>query len=281
MRLLLALLSLLITFRVAAHEVTSRIHEIDYSQNDETLIFLTSGKVLRLKATDQDLLPELTLHLEKKHTLWIQYSDERFLQYMKVIPSTQKPIPYNKSMKLFVKQTNYRPSILANLDQARSFFYDAQSNHKESQCYNRAHAWAYDWRVKRNLYSSKVWLFFTKRYIRKYKFEWWFHVAPMVQVIINNEVKERMMDIKYARGPIKLKTWTDIFMRDSADCPVVEKYSDQADYPESGTCFLMKSSMYYYQPLDLEQREVMGIEKSTWFEPEVRTAFLDAFDVQL
>src|SRR5690606_5817297 len=133
----------------------------------------------------------------------------------------------------------------------------------------------------RNLYSSKAWLFFTKKYIRKYKFEWWFHVAPMVHVVIDGEVKERVMDIKYARGPIKLKTWTDIFMRDRSDCPVVQKYSDHANYPESGTCFTMKSSMYYYQPIDLEKLERHQIEKNSWNAAEVQQAFMDALDVAL
>ena len=106
-------------------------------------------------------------------------------------------------------------------------------------------------------------------------------MAPMVHVVVNNEVKERVMDIKYAKGPLKLKQWTDIFMRDNADCPVVEKYSDHANYPESGSCFLMKSSMYYYQPVDLEQLELTGIGKSRWLAPEVKHAYLEAFDITL
>lgn len=123
--------------------------------------------------------------------------------------------------------------------------------------------------------------FFTRKYIRKYKFEWWFHVAPMVHVVHDGEVKERIMDIKYSKGPLKLKQWTDIFMRDSAHCRVVDKYTDQANFPESGSCFVMKSSMYYYQPIDLELLEVQGQEKMRWLEPEVRHAYMDAFQVTL
>jgi hypothetical protein len=43
----------------------------------------------------------------------------------------------------------------------------------------------------------------------------------------------------------------------------------------------MKSSMYYYQPVDLEQKEVMGFEKTKWQETEVRQAYLEAFDIKL
>jgi len=44
---------------------------------------------------------------------------------------------------------------------------------------------------------------------------------------------------------------------------------------------VMKSSMYYYQPIDLELLEVQGQEKMRWLEPEVRHAYMDAFQVTL
>ena len=83
--------------------------------------------------------------------------------------------------------------------------------------------------------------------------------------------------MKYARGPLKLKQWTDIFMRDNADCPVVQKYSDHANYPESGSCFVMKSSMYYYQPVDLEEEELSGTVRNRWVPAEVSHAYQEAF----
>jgi len=179
-------------------------------------------------------------------------------------------------------ENEFQPSILENMGMASSFFKQARSNARnESECFNRAHAWAYEWRIKENLYSSKVWLFFTRRYIRKYKFEWWFHVAPMVHVIDGGTVKERIMDMKYARGPADLKRWTNIFIKDRSDCPVVEKYSEQANHPESGSCFVMKSSMYYYQPVDLERLELMKDVRTRWDEVEVRKAFQDAFNEEL
>lgn len=281
MRSLFALLIFVLSQQVVAKEIVTSIHDIDHSATEEALVFLSNGQVLKIHNFEKSLIEKVTSNLFKKMVVKIQYSDDRYIENIEILSKRADLKNKNFSLQAKFQETQYRPSILSNLDEARSFFYDARQNHKESQCYNRAHTWTYDWRVKRNLYSSKVWLFFTKRYIRRYKFEWWFHVAPMVHVIIGNEVKERMMDIKYARGPIKLKTWTDIFIRDGADCPVIEKYSDQADHPESGYCFLMKSSMYYYQPVDLEQLELTGIEKNVWHEPEVKQAFLDALEIQI
>lgn len=283
MRFLLSLfLILFISPLYAQSTVSTQIHDIDMGQVGETpLIFLTTGQVVTYPGKDKALFQKLKDAITKKTWFVLKLNDAR-----EIIELKEVPVP--PSIKSFEKINNteepssYNPSILKNMDVARSFFYDARTDHKEeSQCFNRAHVWAYEWRTKKNLYSSKAWLFFTRKFIRKYKFEWWFHVAPMVHVVVDGVVKERVMDVKYARGPLKLKQWTDIFMRDNADCPVVQQYSDQANYPESGSCFLMKSSMYYYQPVDIEMNEVMGFQKTRWQEAEVRQAYLEAFDVKL
>lgn len=274
-------LLLLSTSLFAQTQIKSQIHDIDMGAGtDVPLIFLTSGHVISYplgKKTDFDILK-----LGMKNHSWFIFTvnDKRELLSIK---ETQAPlIQTPPAMSSLTDEIPYQPSILKDLDAARSFFYDARRKAKEeSQCFNRAHVWTYEWRTKNNLYANKTWLFFTRKFIRKYKFEWWFHVAPSVLIVHEGQVRERVMDIKYARGPLKLKQWTDIFMRDNADCPVVQKYSEQADYPESGSCFVMRSSMYYYQPVDLELFELTGIPKTRWLEPEVKHAFLDAFDVTL
>jgi hypothetical protein len=266
----------------AETEIKTQIHDIDVGQgNDVPLIFLTSGHVVTYPDGKQADFERLKQGLIKHTWFLFVINNKKEIIKLTEVPSPLIPAT-EKSMSFVGDEAPYQPSILKSLDEARSFFYDARSPAKEeSQCFNRAHVWTYEWRTKRNLYASKVWLFFTRKFIRKYKFEWWFHVAPMVQVVTDGAVKERVMDVKYARGPIKLKQWTDIFMRDNADCPVVQKYTDHADFPESGSCFVMKSSMYYYQPIDLELLESQGLTKTRWQEPEVKHAFMDAFDVTL
>lgn len=258
-------------------EIHSAIYEIDQgTDHEEPLIFLTTGQVVTLPAADKTKWNEIKQALIEKSVYRFVINEKRQIVLME--RSIQSKTLSLEKIKIRILNEPYEPSILKNIDVAMRYFYDARTDHREeSQCFNRAHVWAYEWRKKNQLYSSKAWIFFTRRYIRKHKFEWWFHVAPMVHVISENKVKERVMDIKYARGPLSLKKWTDIFMRDGADCPVVEKYTDHANYPESGSCFVMKSSMYYYQPVDLEQLELTGIIKSRWIEPEVMHAYADAF----
>lgn len=283
MRFLLVLIIFIFTSGAFAQSVVStQIHDIDMGQvGEQPLIFLSTGQVVTYPGSDKSMFDRLRTAIRNKSWFALKLNEAREIIELKEIASPPS-VMTEKNLLTEVNETPYTPSILKNMDVARGFFYDARTTHKEeSQCFNRAHVWAYEWRTKKNLYSSKAWLFFTRKFIRKYKFEWWFHVAPMVYVISDGQVKERVMDIKYARGPLKLKQWTNIFMRDSADCPVVEKYSDHANFPESGSCFLMKSSMYYYQPVDIEQKEILGFDKTKWQESEVRQAFLEAFDIKL
>jgi len=278
--LMLLLLSSWCPTLLAATHVTTQIYDIDMGQvNDEPLIFLTNGQVVTIPAFASSDLKYLKEAQANKKWLNIHIGNDR--EIIGVGPGLSPVREYKRTREINL-ENEFQPSILENMDMAGSFFNQARSNARnESECFHRAHAWAYEWRIKENLYSSKAWIFFTRRYIRKYKFEWWFHVAPMVHVIDGGTVKERIMDMKYARGPADLKRWTNIFIKDRSDCPVVEKYSDQANHPESGSCFVMKSSMYYYQPVDLERLELMNDVRTRWDEVEVRKAFKDAFNEEL
>lgn len=278
MRFLLLVLSLF-SFNVFSQStIETQIHDVDLGGvNDEPLIFLTTGQVVTLQ--NKNLLKNFRDAARNKTWHEVVIDNDRNVLSIKEINA-----PVQGALKTinFFQEESFSPSILKDMNQARNYFYEQrQDHHKDSQCYNRAHVWSYEWRTKHNFYSSKAWLFFTRKFIRKYKFEWWFHVAPMVHVVVNNEVKERVMDAKYARGPAPLKQWTDIFMRDGAHCPVVEKYSDHANYPESGSCFVMKSSMYYYQPIDLEMKELTDFTKFRWLETEVKHAYEEAFKIKL
>jgi hypothetical protein len=283
MRFFLASVLLLISLPLFAQkQLTTQIHDIDMGlSGEEPLIFLTSGDVVTYPIAEKSFILKLREKVRAKSWFLITLNSDHEITAME---ETSSPVESSSLTKSFFEENvpPYTPSILKNLDEARSFFYDARPKaREESQCFNRAHVWVYEWRKNRNLYSSKAWLFFTKKFIRKYKYKWWFHIAPMVHVVVNGKVRERVMDIKYARGPLMVKQWTDIFMTDNSHCPVVERYSDYADFPESASCFLMKTSMYYYQPLDIETKELTGTERTHWREAEVRQAFIDAYEVEL
>lgn len=263
----------------AQTEIKTQIHDIDWGGEGESpLIYLTTGQVVSYPKAQKSQLTKLYEGVISKDWFLLKLNSKReIISFEESVTQFHISLKSKNKSHLYMEQ-KFIPSILSTMEMAQTFFKDARTDAKvESQCYNRAHVWAYEWRTKKNLYSSKAWIFFTRRYIRKHKFEWWFHVAPMVHVVIDGKVKERVMDIKYAKSPLRINQWSDIFIRDNTKCPVVEKYTDYANYPESGSCFLMKSSMYYYQPVDLENWELAKEMKSLWIQSEVKHAYEEAF----
>lgn len=260
---------------------TSRIHDIDLGNSpaDAVLVLMDNGRVARLSVNKTNSLDELNeakaqgtlLNIGLDHSLeLISFSEAEEISS----PETNFMVPLEKDL------LDYTPSIIGSAEYAKKIFKDHKYNSKDSQCYNRAHIWSYEWRVKHNLYSSKIWIFFTRKFLREHaNFEWWFHVAPMNHVNEEGVVKERVFDVKYSRGPVSLQKWAAIFMRGKGPCPTVTTYSDHANYPYDGYCYLQKSSMYFYQPVDLEFLEKYGSERNGWLEAEVRAAYLEAFDI--
>lgn len=102
--------------------------------------------------------------------------------------------------------------------------------------------------------------------------------APYVHVLKDGKVAERVMDIKYTSGPLQIPSWTNIFMKNNASCPVISKYSDYADFPYEGDCFIQRTHMFTYQPADLQMYEAWGYSKTNFNLNEVKAAYLEAFD---
>ena len=197
------------------------------------------------------------------------------------IEAAQKMITNRKHKAHFFSsliQDDYEPSAFQSLEEAQALFQTAQYVDKESQCNNRAHVWSYEWFNNFGVNSNKTWLFFTRKYIRKFNFDWWFHVSPSVKLLEGDVSHEIIMDVKYSRTPLNLRAWTNIFMRNDAPCPRVKTYSDYANYPESAWCFTIKTSMYYYRPVDIEANETWGIIRDEWNDSDLKTAYEEAFE---
>lgn len=279
---LLALISLSLTFSAhASMNLKTQVHDIDFGNGkQEDFLLLSSGHVAWIK--DSNLKAMNTFDKARLIGKWVNITinDEHELEYLQVItkPTDAKSL-FSAEMAV---EEEYTPTVIESVDVAKKYFQESRYVNKESQCYNRAHIWSYEWFVKHNVNSNKTWIFFTRKYIRKFKFDWWFHVSPSVPVReADGVIREKLMDVKYARGPINLKQWTDIFMRDDANCPMVKKYTDYANYPESGSCYTMRSSMFYYQPYEIESKETWGTSKNNWYDVEIKAAYLEAFNEEI
>jgi hypothetical protein len=89
------------------------------------------------------------------------------------------------------------------------------------------------------------------------------------------------MDVKYTSGPLEFRTWTNIFMNRDPECPVITKFSEYADNPYLGDCYIQRTNMYTYQPADLQMYEAWDYKKDNFVMDEVRQAYLEAFNERL
>lgn len=286
MRIMIFLISLLAAIPIGAQTTLRvKIYDIDYGKdNEETLLLLTSGDVAKFKNSEK-------LHWQrqiKKEFLqgdqWfdITMDKNRYVTTMKEAPAPLPSIEEKTAEVMNLLQSNYVPTTVESMSKAQTYHRQGRRTYNgETQCFNRGMIWSYEWWKNNSVRSMKYWLFFTRNYIRKYNFEWWFHIAPYLHVMHEGKVVERAMDLKYTSTPVELKRWTNIFMRNKADCKIVTKYSDFADYPSTGYCYVMRSNMYVYQPADLEMNEAWGYTKDSFHMDEVKGAYLEAFGISL
>lgn len=273
---------ILFSENIFALELTTKVSDIEIygPDNNHSLIFLSSGLVAKVSSAKSELLQRLQTAQREQFLLFITMTDDREIISIKILPGTVNLLSVEDgySAKSFFNDT---PTLLKSMNEARDLFRYARQKHKESQCYNRAHIWSYEWQTDKNINTAKMFIFFSVKYIRENNFHWWFHVAPYAHVAIGTEIKERIMDKKYMPGPSTLRDWIDRFMEDGTQCRTIKAYSEYANYPESGQCYIMRTNMYTYWPLDLENAELKGMKKKYWVPEELHIAYEEAFDIKI
>jgi hypothetical protein len=186
---------------------------------------------------------------------------------------------------------NFEMSNVSSLTEAQSAFntMNTSAYHswlRKSQCYNRAHRWAHDLWQQRNLKTTKVYLFFTKRMNRECNSrtvcKWWFHVAPSINVAGT----EMMLDREFTKGPMEVFPWAKKFVegyeretgRTVTACPVVNSYVEyeQRNAADSDICLIRKAPMYYWDPRSVENFDkAKEVERNSFVDWEVTKAHAD------
>ena len=283
MKLFMLTLTLLISsFSLFAATYQSQIHSLDLGKNGEPhLILLNDGHVAFL-ASDQkstrDLLRAIKLNLKNKE--WVEVKLDKKLNLISIQTLSPDGSEERASMEAaseLEKLREYIPTITTSTNASRVFRNMRRDYQNNSQCYNRAHIWTFEEWKRSSLNSMKLFLFFTSKYIRTYRYHWWFHVTPMVYVGGSSQSNWRALDRRYTRGPLTTKTWTNIFMHNNATCNVVNKYYDYRNNQQTQWCYLIPSSMYFWQPRDIERRDRTGYEKTNYINSEVNHAYWEAF----
>jgi len=143
----------------------------------------------------------------------------------------------------------YTPTDVGTFEEANRIFRGLELGFRnKSQCYQRAMLWSHDMFKRNGVNSMKVFVFFTKKYIREYNYKWWFHVAPFVMA----GSTEYVMDRSFLSKPLAMAEWTNNFIYSHQPCPTVAKYTDYSEHQEEAHCYLRKVPMFYYQPLNVQ-----------------------------
>ncbi len=273
MKFLFIILTLLFSLAASAERLTTRISHIEEGKNskDMHLILFENGRVGFLPADEKSNL--LVIKDSFQRSEWLEIELDRKNKFVsgsvvaapKRIEHLDDPIP---------EQGNYFPSNLGSFDEANTVFLRMNRRHQSaSQCYNRAHVWAFEEFQKSQLRSMKLFMFFTRSYIRRYNYKWWFHVTPLTYV----SGTPMTLDRTFMRRPVPIKTWTDDFIYSKRNCPMINKYSQYRNNQEMEHCYLHPASMYYWQPRDLDNNERTGFEKKQFIRSEVNWAYQEAF----
>lgn len=267
MRILLTSLTFaLFTSTVFAERFTDTVHSVDSGQQDEEhLVYLDNGRVIFVDPEEfsiEDFQPGTNLEIE--------VNEKNRLESVSTLPDevlfTQEPVTPHRLLE--------EPTILSSYSEASSIFSGMnRSYYQETECTDRAHVWSYEeWR-KYQLVSRKVFMFFTRTYIRRYNYGWWFHVSPYTLVEDEGVIKEYVMDRRFNSSPRSMKTWSDGFIYSKKECPVSTYNYYRANNNGPEHCFHVKSHMYNRLPLHVENEENTGRVRTKFNNSEVNYSY--------
>jgi hypothetical protein len=263
--IILALLSL-IPFSALAE--IARIHSIT-----PTFIKFEDGRVGFLDEIETEVLEEL----KPGHLVTFEIDQENTLENIKINSSVQSVA----ETSIQVVDENYSPSVLPDYDYATRLLHTFRYPPlKDAQCYDKAMIWTYEAEYFYRARLLKSWLFFSDHYIESYRYKWWFHVAPLAKVNMRGKVEERILDREFFQHPLRMKLWTDLFMKNKATCKEITSYTDYSKHPDEDDCYVLRSTPFYWQPRDLEALAERGTPKMQYLRGDLIWAYKYGFNLR-
>jgi hypothetical protein len=257
-----------------ANELFTTVFNVIESTKTERLLILSSadGRIYKTQMSEANLkyfksfvgqIVKITFS-EKGQELFINRIERALTTEVDPSVMDLNHFQYNQLRK-------FTPTDLQSLEVATNIFSTMlnDGDRRRSQCFKRAHIWAFDMWSKMNISSQKVFIFYTQRYIQLEESEWWFHVAPMV--VFKGE--EYVLDGTFMNKPITVREWQSYFIKsDKITCPVAANYEEYSKNQWSRLCYLMKVPMYFFSPLDIENRDVNKMPRNHWVLEELQDA---------
>ncbi len=272
----LIVIAMLFSLGAQAEEIfTTVFNVIDVNEPEKKALLVLSGadgKVYRSTRTEENVkLLKSMIGQVVKLTSATQ-GTKNYVVDIKVVNRTEvDETVYDLNHFQYNELRKFAPTNLKSVEQATQIFNDMlnDGDKNRSQCFKRAHMWAFDMWTKLGVTSQKIFMFYTARYQIVDEFDWWFHVAPMVTA----GGVDYVMDGTFMSKPVTVKEWTDYFLKTSKiNCPAITNYKQYEDHQWSKLCYTMKTPMYYFRPLDMEMRDKKGALRNNWVLSELQDA---------
>jgi len=169
---------------------------------------------------------------------------------------------------------DYEPTIVPDSEIPSIFSRMNVFMKRKSECSDRAHVWAYDEFQRSGIKSQKAFLLLTDTYIRRLRYKWWFHVAPMYTTASGQKI---VMDLQFLDRPVTFTEWKNLLVFSKRECVTdfsFNAYNAGADQTQD--CYTKEEPMYYFIPADIGAFE-NGRGKTGWSTAEVNASRSRAF----
>lgn len=183
-------------------------------------------------------------------------------------------IPYTINSPFI--DSDYHPTVLTSFSEAQRILNQMRGDFLGvSQSFNLSHIWAHETYKKEKINSQKAFLFFSDAFIRRTQNKYWFHVSPLFHYHTREmKVDEVILDKNLSQAPLTVGGWVSQLMKQKIHCPSKKTFHEAK---EARDCALVKTSMYYWQPRDLEALEQDRLFRVNFFDFELQTAFGASF----
>lgn len=272
MKYVLPIFLLALTLNAKAEQLESKVNSIDVAvkKGVSHLIKLENGRVIFVNYNDRATLDSFRTSLREQGTLNVEVDEKSNFVSAESLNDESEPVTKELAPGLRI---SYEPTTVTSTEAGNIFRRMRRDYQNQSQCYNRAHIWTYEEFKKTGLKSMKVFLFFTSRYIRNYRYKWWFHVSPMV----STDDGDLVLDRRYTSGPRLKDTWTKNFIYSGRKCPVVYNYYDYRNHQQEEDCYMIPTSMYFWQPWNIQSRDNGNGSPGQYYQSNINTAYWEAF----
>jgi len=258
-----------------AAEIYTTVFNVIESKKTESLLILSGsdGRIYKTARTPENKEYFNALIGQVVLLDFYKSGEELIVNRAKVVSSNEAdPEVYDLNRFKYNELRKFAPTDLVSYENVSKIFSSMlnDGDKRQSQCFKRAHIWAYDMWSKSNVDSEKVFIFYTRRFIQIDEYGWWFHVAPMVTA----GAEKFVLDPTFMDRPVTLEAWKTRFVKGSSKitCPVVKHYNDFYENQWKRLCYLIITPMYHFRPMDIKMRDLKNKQRNHWELSELQDA---------